>query len=65
MFRFGGDYARTLRVWLERYEAALPRIRALGYEEAFIRGWRYYLAICATCFAIGRTDVVHVEFVHA
>lgn len=65
MFRFGADYAHTLRVWLERYEAALPRIRALGYDEAFIRGWRYYLAICAACFAIGRTDVVHVEFVHA
>lgn len=65
VFRFGQDYARTLRIWLESFEAALPRIRALGYDEAFIRGWRYYLAICAACFAVGRTDVIHVELTHA
>lgn len=65
MFRFGDDYARTLRLWQARFENALPGIRRLGYDEGFIRGWRYYLAICAATFALGRTDVVHVEFTHA
>ncbi len=65
MFHFGDDYARTLRIWSARFEAARPRIRALGYDDAFIRGWRYYLSICAATFALGRTDVVHVELSHA
>lgn len=65
MFRFGDDYARTLRIWQARFEGALPSIRSLGYDEGFIRGWRYYLMICAVIFALGRTDVVHVEFTHA
>ena len=65
MFRFGADYARTLRIWQARFEETLPQARALGYDEAFIRGWRYYLAICAATFALGRTDVVHVELTHA
>ncbi len=65
LHRFGGDYARTLRQWQADFEAALPEIKALGYDDGFIRGWRYYLAICAATFALGRTDVAHVEFVHA
>jgi len=65
LFRFGQDYAQTLRMWTECFEAAVPEIRALGYDESFIRGWRYYLAICAACFAVGRTDVVHIELSHA
>ncbi len=65
VFRFGHDYARTLREWVNRFDAAGPRIRELGYSEGFIRSWRFYLEICAASFAAGRTDVVQVELRHA
>lgn len=42
----GPHYARTLREWRQRFEASLKRIRALGYDERFIRMWRYYLCYC-------------------
>ena len=63
VFSFGQDYARTCREWLVRFDDALPGIRALGYEEGFLRGWRLYLAMCAGAFAIGRTDVHQFELV--
>jgi cyclopropane-fatty-acyl-phospholipid synthase len=62
-FAFGQDYARTLREWLRRFDLAAERIRRMGYDEPFMRMWRYYLAYCATGFAIGRTDVVQAEFI--
>jgi cyclopropane-fatty-acyl-phospholipid synthase len=65
VFAFGQDYARTLREWLHRFEAKREDILAMGYTDAFIRNWRFYLAICAAAFAIGRTNVVQVELVHA
>jgi cyclopropane-fatty-acyl-phospholipid synthase len=65
LFRFGKDYVTTLRLWLSKFEASLPEIHALGYDDRFVRVWRYYLAICAATFASGRTDVVQIELTHA
>lgn len=65
VFAFGQDYARTLREWLVRFDAAREQILGMGYSEGFIRNWRFYLAICAAAFSIGRTDVVQVELRHA
>ncbi|SDK47201.1 SAM-dependent methyltransferase [Billgrantia gudaonensis] len=42
----GPHYARTLREWRHRFESNLERIRRLGYDERFIRLWRYYLCYC-------------------
>lgn len=64
-FAFGGDYARTCRIWAERLAAQKRRIMDLGYGEAFFRNWQYYLEICAASFAIGHTNVVQVELAHA
>jgi cyclopropane-fatty-acyl-phospholipid synthase len=65
LFRFGRDYARTLRHWLERFNAAEEAIRALGYSERFMRSWRFYLTSCAALFEARQTDVVQVELRHA
>lgn len=64
-FSFGQDYAQTCRTWARRLDAQIPKISSLGYDEEFIRHWRYYLDICAASFAFGQTDVVQVELVHA
>lgn len=64
-FRFGEHYALTCRLWAERLEATASRARRFGYDEAFLRSWRFYLGTCAGSFAQGHTNVVQVELVHA
>ena len=58
---FGRDYAETLRRWSKTFAEVEPRVRALGFDERFIRLWRFYLAYCAAGFDSGRTDVLHFE----
>jgi cyclopropane-fatty-acyl-phospholipid synthase len=56
---FGMDYARTLQCWNQLFEARLDDVRALGFDELFIRTWRLYLAYCEAGFSEQRTDVKH------
>lgn len=56
---FGADYARTLRHWRAAFDAQVDAVRAQGFDEAFVRVWRLYLAYCEAGFAEGRTDVMH------
>jgi len=46
----GAHYARTLRAWRERFMGALDQVRALGFDDRFIRAWEYYLASCEAAF---------------
>lgn len=64
-YAFGPNYARTLQCWRARFELLLDEVRALGYDEEFIRIWRFYLAYCEAGFRIGRTDVMQLEIRHA
>jgi cyclopropane-fatty-acyl-phospholipid synthase len=47
----GLHYAPTLRAWRERFVAALPAVRALGFDAPFIRTWLLYLAFSEAAFA--------------
>jgi len=42
----GPHYATTLRRWRESFFARLPEVRRLGYSDAFVRMWDYYLCYC-------------------
>jgi cyclopropane-fatty-acyl-phospholipid synthase len=53
----GGHYARTLELWREAFLSNLDRVRALGFDERFVRTWDFYLASCQALFATGRTGV--------
>ncbi len=64
-FHFGESYARTLEHWLALFEQRLAEVRELGFDEAFIRIWRFYLASCIAAFRSGRTSVMQVELAHA
>lgn len=64
-FFFGQDYARTLEEWLRNFDAKLPQVRALGFDDGFIRLWRFYLSACVAGFRTGRTNVMQVEVSHA
>ena len=57
---FGLHYAETLRLWRERFEANRNHIESLGYDERFMRLWRYYFAYCEGGFYSGRINVVQI-----
>jgi cyclopropane-fatty-acyl-phospholipid synthase len=54
---FGQDYARTLALWRERFEASWAAVSKLGFDDHFRRRWRYYLCYCEAGFAEGTIDV--------
>ena len=47
----GPHYARTLRLWRERFFDNLGQVRRLGYPDSFVRLWEYYLCYCEGGFA--------------
>jgi cyclopropane-fatty-acyl-phospholipid synthase len=51
------SYAKTLRLWRERFLERWNVIAPLGYDEAFKRKWVYYLSYCEAGFAEGAIDV--------
>ena len=57
VYNFGHDYAETLKRWLSAFDARLDAMRAQGFDDRFIRCWRFYLAYCAAGFASKTTDV--------
>ncbi len=60
-FRFGIDYAETLRWWLHRVNEKTAEIKLLGFDEKFLQLWRFYLCYCEAGFRTGRTNVMQIE----
>jgi cyclopropane-fatty-acyl-phospholipid synthase len=54
---FGLSYAKTLKLWRERFLERWAVIAPLGYDEEFKRKWVYYLSYCEAGFAEGSIDV--------
>ena len=62
-FSFGGDYARTLKLWREDFLARRAEVLALGFDARFIRLWEFYLCYCEAAFTHRDTDVVQYTLV--
>jgi cyclopropane-fatty-acyl-phospholipid synthase len=62
-FSFGMDYWRTLAAWREQFLARADAVRALGFDERFMRMWEFYFAYCQAGFSSGSTDVMHFTLV--
>lgn len=61
---FGQDYARTLREWRRNFDAAVDEGRLpAGFDERFVRMWRFYLMYCEGGFMGGGIDVAQVTLV--
>ena len=59
--QIGPHYAPTLREWRRRFFDRVDEVRALGFDERFIRMWDLYLAYCEAAFAahhIGNAQLV-------
>jgi cyclopropane-fatty-acyl-phospholipid synthase len=48
----GIGYADTLKAWRENVELRVDAVRALGYDERFLRIWRFYLSYCEAAFRV-------------
>jgi cyclopropane-fatty-acyl-phospholipid synthase len=46
----GMHYAETLRRWRERFLDHVEEVRALGFDDRFVRMWEFYLAYCEAAF---------------
>ncbi len=54
---FANSYAKTLKIWRQRFLDKWEQISELGYDEAFKRKWEYYMSYCEAGFAEGFIDV--------
>jgi len=43
-------YAKTLEIWREDFQKALPQVKELGFSESFTRIWNFYLVYCEAGF---------------
>jgi cyclopropane-fatty-acyl-phospholipid synthase len=55
-------YALTLQHWRRAFHESLDAVRALGYEERFVRMWDYYLAYCAGGFSEHFTGLLQLLY---
>jgi cyclopropane-fatty-acyl-phospholipid synthase len=58
----GTSYARTLHLWWKRFNSRLGEVRALGFDDAFIRKWNYYLQYCEAAFTQRNVSVVQAIY---
>ncbi|TGK10431.1 class I SAM-dependent methyltransferase [Leptospira selangorensis] len=58
----GKYYDQTLMSWHKGFEENLPAIRSMGYDESFLRKWRYYFSYCAAAFHMRNISVVQVVY---
>ncbi len=60
---FGRDYGLTLSRWEENFSLVLNKIKDLGFDEKFIRTWRFYLKYCQGGFESRKISVSQFNFV--
>ena len=60
---YGDHYAATLRLWRQRYDAAVAGGRLDGFPPEFHTLWRYYLMYCEGGFRGGGIDVAQVTLI--
>ena len=58
----GLDYAKTLHLWYVAFNKHLDRVKALGFDETFIRKWNYYLNYCEAAFAMRNINVMQLVY---
>ena len=58
----GLDYATTLKMWYDAFNANLKKVKPLGFDEKFIRKWNYYLCYCEAAFAMRNINVMQLVY---
>jgi cyclopropane-fatty-acyl-phospholipid synthase len=55
-------YVRTLRAWRTRFLQQRDAVRALGFDDRFLRMWEFYLAVSEAGFRVGMTQDLQIVF---
>jgi cyclopropane-fatty-acyl-phospholipid synthase len=58
----GLDYATTLKLWYDAFNANLPKVKDLGFDDRFIRKWNYYLCYCEAAFAMRNINTMQLVY---
>lgn len=58
----GLDYAKTLHLWFIEFNKNLDKVKALGFDDKFIRKWNYYLNYCEAAFAMRNINVMQMVY---
>jgi cyclopropane-fatty-acyl-phospholipid synthase len=58
----GSHYARTLNQWQNTFDQNVDAVRKQGFDEKFIRKWRYYLGYCASAFRMKNLSVIQMVY---
>jgi cyclopropane-fatty-acyl-phospholipid synthase len=58
----GLSYAKTLDIWHENFNKKQDDVRALGFDERFIRKWNYYFKYCSAAFAMRNISAVQAVY---
>lgn len=58
----GLDYARTLNLWCERFNKNIAEVKALGFDDTFIRKWQYYFNYCEAAFEMRNINVMQMVY---
>ncbi len=62
LFDMTSSYVITLRRWQNAFEARQDEVHKLGFDERFIRKWRYYFEYCQAAFAMRNVSVVQATY---
>lgn len=54
---FGLDYGHTLKLWEESFSKSLDNVKSMGFDENFIRTWKFYLKYCQGGFEAKKISV--------
>ncbi|MCA9400973.1 MAG: class I SAM-dependent methyltransferase [Candidatus Omnitrophica bacterium] len=58
-------YAKTLRLWRDRFNRELSFENKLNLSQGFIRKWNYYLSYCEAAFTMRNISVAQAVFTRA
>lgn len=58
----GLDYAKTLKLWFIEFNHKLNEVKALGFDDRFIRKWNYYLNYCEAAFEMRNINVMQMVY---
>ncbi|MFO0959347.1 MAG: cyclopropane-fatty-acyl-phospholipid synthase family protein [Isosphaeraceae bacterium] len=57
---FGCHYAETLSRWRQGFCRRIDEVRAMGFDERFVRMWHYYLCYCEAGFRENQIGVAQI-----
>lgn len=59
----GEHYAKTLALWREGFFKNLKQVKALGFDDTFIRMWHFYLSYCEGVFKEKVISDIHLKLI--